>query len=132
MTRLSAVINTPDPGFQGSVARLLRSLGASFSIIDERQAALVSPQIAVVDVRGGAAMAQPSLERMRASWPSAVIVAVAATEQPQEILHAMRGGDRGTSRGDRLCPGALGHLRRSGVPDIEQDERLARNVQRRE
>lgn len=92
MTRLSAVIHTPDPAFQASVTRLLRSLGASFTIVDERQASSVAPQIAVVDVRSGAALAQPSLERMRASWPSAVIVAVATTEQPEEILHAMRGG----------------------------------------
>ena len=91
MIRISAVISTPDQAFRDQVTRLLRTLGVSISIVDERQSGVL-PQVAVVDARAGASPATPALERMRAAWPAAVIIAVAATEQPDEILQAMRGG----------------------------------------
>jgi pilus assembly protein CpaE len=92
MAQLSASITTNDPDFRTSVIRLLRSSGLSISVADDKHTSTVPPDLAVVDVRCGSSMAAEAIERLRASWPSASIFAVAATAEPDQILQAMRAG----------------------------------------
>jgi pilus assembly protein CpaE len=92
MAQLSASITTSDPDFRASVIRLLRSSGLSVSVADDKHTSTVAPDLAVVDIRSGSAMAAEAIERLRASWPSASIFAVASTAEPNQILQAMRAG----------------------------------------
>ncbi len=92
MAQLSATITTSDPDFRASVTRQLRSSGLSVSILDEKHATSAAPDLAVVDMRSGTSLAIEAIERLRASWPTASIFAVAATAQPDQILLAMRAG----------------------------------------
>jgi pilus assembly protein CpaE len=92
MAQLSASITTSDPDFRASVTRLLRSSGMSISLVDEKHAVSVPPELAVVDIRSGTTLAVDAIERLRASWPSTSIFAVASTAEPDQILQAMRAG----------------------------------------
>jgi pilus assembly protein CpaE len=92
MAQLSAVITTGDSEFRSTITALLRSTGVSIGIIDERHAGNTWPDIAVVDIRNGSLASVEAIERLRSSWPSASIFAVAASSEPDQILRAMRAG----------------------------------------
>jgi pilus assembly protein CpaE len=92
MAQLSASITTSDPDFRASVIRLLRSSGLSISVADDKHTSSVAPDLAVVDIRSGSSTATEAIERLRTSWPSASIFAVASTAEPDQILQAMRAG----------------------------------------
>jgi pilus assembly protein CpaE len=92
MAQLSAVITTSDPEFRSTITGLLRSSGLSIGLIDERHAGNTWPDLAVVDIRSGSTTAVEAIERLRASWPSTSIFAVAASAEPDQILKAMRAG----------------------------------------
>jgi pilus assembly protein CpaE len=91
MAHISAVVATTDQEFRTQVGRLLR--GHGIAMADERHlAAGTAPELALADIRGGAASVQWALERLRAQWPATTIVAVAGTSDPEQILMAMRAG----------------------------------------
>jgi pilus assembly protein CpaE len=91
MAHISAVITTTDQEFRAQVTRLLR--GNGLGVADERHlGASAAPELAIADIRGGASSVQWALERLRAQWPATVIIAVAGTSDPEQILLAMRAG----------------------------------------
>jgi pilus assembly protein CpaE len=92
MAQLSAVITTSDPDFRSTITTLLRSSGLSIGLIDEKHSGSTWPDLAVVDIRSGTSTAVEAIERLRASWPSTSIFAVAASSEPDQILRAMRAG----------------------------------------
>jgi pilus assembly protein CpaE len=92
MAQLSAVITTSDPDFRSTITTLLRSSGLSIGIIEEKHASGTWPDLAVVDIRNGSLSSVEAIERLRASWPSTSIFAVAASSEPDQILRAMRAG----------------------------------------
>ncbi len=92
MAQLSAVITTSDSEFRSTITSLLRSSGLSIGIIEEKHAGSTWPDLAVVDIRNGSLASVEAIERMRASWPSVSIFAVAAASEPDGILRAMRAG----------------------------------------
>ena len=92
MAQLSAVITTSDSDFRSTFTALLRSSGLSIGIIEEKHAGGTWPDLAVVDIRNGTLASVEAIERLRASWPSASIFAVAASSEPDQILRAMRAG----------------------------------------
>jgi pilus assembly protein CpaE len=92
MAQLSAVITTSDPDFRSTITTLLRSSGLSIGLIDEKHAGSTWPDLAVVDIRSGTSTSVEAIERLRASWPSTSIFAVAASAEPDQILRAMRAG----------------------------------------
>jgi pilus assembly protein CpaE len=92
MAQLSAVITTSDAEFRSTLTALLRSSGMSIGLIDEKHAGSTWPDLAVVDIRNGTLASIEAIERLRASWPSTSIFAVAASSEPDQILRAMRAG----------------------------------------
>ncbi len=92
MAQLSAIITTGDSDFRSTITTLLRSSGVSIGIIEEKHASGTWPDLAVVDMRNGTLASVEAIERMRASWPSASIFAIAASAEPEQILQAMRAG----------------------------------------
>jgi len=92
MAQLSAVITTSDSEFRSTITGLLRSSGLSIGLIDERHSSGTWPDLAVVDIRNGSLASVEAIERLRASWPSTAIFAVAASSEPDQILRAMRAG----------------------------------------
>jgi CheY-like chemotaxis protein len=92
MAQLSAIITTSDSDFRSTITTLLRSSGVSIGIIDEKHAGGTWPDLAVVDMRNGTLASVEAIERLRASWPSTSIFAVAASSEPDQILRAMRAG----------------------------------------
>lgn len=93
MAKISTVISTTDQHFRTHITRLLRSSGLSIAVADERHVGNgTAPDLAIADIRIGSTAAQGALERLRAAWPSAAIFAVAATNEPDQILQAMRAG----------------------------------------
>jgi pilus assembly protein CpaE len=92
MAQLSAVITTSDSDFRSTITALLRSSGFSIGIIEEKHAGSTWPDLAVVDIRNGSLASIEAIERLRASWSSVSIFAVAASSEPDQILRAMRAG----------------------------------------
>jgi pilus assembly protein CpaE len=92
MAQLSAIITTTESDFRIEVTRLLRSSGLSIGLLDDKHAGSAAPDLAIVDIRSGARISVEAIERLRASWPSASIFAVASTAEPDQILEAMRAG----------------------------------------
>jgi pilus assembly protein CpaE len=92
MAQLSVVITTTDQEFRAYVTKLLRSSGIAIGLVEERHAASNPPALAVVDIRSGTTKAVDAIERLRAAWPSASIIAIASTSEPHQILQAMRAG----------------------------------------
>ena len=86
MAQLSAVITTSDSEFRSTITGLLRSSGLSIGLIDERHSSGTWPDLAVVDIRNGSLASVEAIERLRASWPSTAIFAVAASSEPDQIL----------------------------------------------
>ena len=91
MAQLTALINTTDPDFRAHVTKCLRASGVSVALVDDRHAGTNPPSITVVDIRHGA-KGIDAIERLRGSWPTSVIFAIASTTQPEQILQAMRAG----------------------------------------
>jgi pilus assembly protein CpaE len=93
MAQLTAVIVTRDQEFRSAITKRLRSSGLSVAISDERHfAAGTAPDLVVSDTRPGSSSVQWAVERVRAAWPSADIIAVAGSSEPEQILQAMRAG----------------------------------------
>lgn len=92
MAQLSVVITTSDPDFRTGITKLLRSSGFSIGLFDEKHPGGASPDLAIADIRSGTAASVQAIERLRASWPSASIFAVASSAEPERILQAMRAG----------------------------------------
>jgi pilus assembly protein CpaE len=91
MAQLTALISTTDPEFRAHVTKCLRASGTSVAVIDDRHASANPPSLAIVDIRHGA-KGMDGIERLRASWPTATIFAIASSAQPEQILQAMRAG----------------------------------------
>ena len=93
MAQLSAVVSTTDSHFRTHITGLLRSSSLSIAVTEERHVGSgVAPDVAIADIRSGSTGSERTLERLRATWPSAAIFAVAATNDPEQILQAMRAG----------------------------------------
>jgi pilus assembly protein CpaE len=93
MAQLSAVVSTTDSHFRTHITGLLRSSSLSIAVTDERHIGSgVAPDVAIADIRSGSTTSERTLERLRATWPSTAIFAVAATNDPEQILQAMRAG----------------------------------------
>lgn len=93
MAQLTAIVVTRDPDFRTAITKRLRSSGLSIGVVDEKHLGSGSgPDLVVSDIRGGAAGVPWAVERVRGSWPSTDIIAVAASSEPEQILQAMRAG----------------------------------------
>ena len=90
MAQLTVLISSTDTDFRAHVTKCLRASGTSVALVDERHATANPPSLAIVDIRQGART--DAIERLRASWPSATIFAIASSAQPEQILQAMRAG----------------------------------------
>lgn len=91
MAQLTVLISSTDPDFRAHVTKCLRASGTSVALVDDRHAGANPPSVTVVDIRHGA-KGVDGIERLRGSWPSSTIFAIAATTQPEQILQAMRAG----------------------------------------
>jgi pilus assembly protein CpaE len=91
MAQLTALVATTDQEFRSQITKLLRSSGMSIAVTDERHAGATPPALGIVDIRGGNGAAS-AIERLRASWPTTAIFAIASTAEPEQILQAMRAG----------------------------------------
>ncbi len=83
---------TSDSEFRSTITTLLRSSGLSVGIVDEQHVGSTAPDLAIVDIRNGSLAAVEAIERLRGTWPSISIFAVAASSEPEQILRAMRAG----------------------------------------
>ena len=94
MAQLTAVIATRDQDFKTNITRRLRMSGLSISVVaDERHLASgTTPDLVVSDIRAGSSSVASAIERVRAAWAGADIIAVAAGSEPEQILQAMRAG----------------------------------------
>jgi pilus assembly protein CpaE len=93
MAQLVGLIVSEDDSFKKPVGRLLRAGTVPVSVLEDGASHDgVIPDLMVVDIRGDAMSALSSIERLRASAPSASIFAVAMSADPDLILHAMRAG----------------------------------------
>ena len=90
MAQLTVLISSTDTDFRAHVTKCLRASGTSVAVVDERHATANPPSLAIVDIRQGART--DAIERLRGSWPSATIFAIASSAQPEQILQAMRAG----------------------------------------
>ena len=93
MARISGVLHSEDESFKTRVAGLLRSGSISIAVGEERGARDgASPDLVIVDARGGESAALAAVERLRAGASSVSILVVAAEAKPELILQAMRAG----------------------------------------
>ena len=90
MAQLTVLISSTDTDFRAHVTKCLRASGTSVALVDERHATANPPSLTIVDIRQGAKT--DAIERLRGSWPSATIFAIASSAQPEQILQAMRAG----------------------------------------
>jgi pilus assembly protein CpaE len=91
MAQLTVHISTTDPEFRAHVTKFLRASGTSVAMVDDRHAGVNPPTLAIADIRHGA-KGIDAIERLRASWPTSSIFAIASSTQPELILQAMRAG----------------------------------------
>jgi pilus assembly protein CpaE len=93
MAQLVGLIVSNDEEFTKQVNRMLRSGSIPVSVVDQRITVdTASMDLVVVDVRGNAASAMATIERMRAAAPGAAVFAVAQAADPELILQSMRAG----------------------------------------
>jgi pilus assembly protein CpaE len=90
MAQLTVLISSSDTDFRAHVTKCLRASGTSVALVDERHAAANPPTLTIVDIRQGAKT--EAIERLRGSWPTATVFAIASSAQPEQILQAMRAG----------------------------------------
>jgi len=91
MAQLTALISSTDPEFRAHVTKCLRASGVSVALVDDRHAGANPPTVTIADIRHGA-KGIDGIERLRSSWPSTTIFAIASSTQPEQILQAMRAG----------------------------------------
>jgi pilus assembly protein CpaE len=91
MAQLTVLISATDPEFRAHVTKFLRASGTSVAMVDDRHAGANPPSLTIVDIRHGA-KGIDTIERLRGSWPTSSIFAIAASTQPELILQAMRAG----------------------------------------
>jgi pilus assembly protein CpaE len=89
MAQLTVHISTTDPEFRAHVTKSLRASGTSVAMVDDRHAGATPPTLAIADIRHGA-KGVDAIERLRASWPTSSMFAIASSTQPELILQAMR------------------------------------------
>ena len=93
MAQLTAVIASRDQDFRTNITRRLRLSGLSIAVGDERHLTSGNgPDLVISDIRAGASSVQWAVERVRTTWASADIIAVARGSEPEQILQAMRAG----------------------------------------
>jgi len=93
MAQLVGLIVSQDEEFKKHVGRMLRSGPILVSVLDERVARDPSAaDFIIVDIRGDAASAMASIERLRGASSNAGIFVVAQGNDPNLILQAMRAG----------------------------------------
>jgi pilus assembly protein CpaE len=93
MARLTGSLHTSDDSFRTDVATLLRTTAVQVSLGDERSAqAGAAPDIIFVDGRVDLDNSLRAVEQLRAEYPMAVLLFMAAEANPDLILHAMRAG----------------------------------------
>lgn len=94
MPQLAALIVTHDEGFRKQVGHLLRSGGVPVGVLEDQRSSVepISPDLALVDVRGDAPSGMAAIERLRAGFPNTAIFAIAGVADPDLILQAMRAG----------------------------------------
>ncbi len=94
MAQLTAIIVTQDEEFRRHVATMLRGGGVPVGVLEDQrsQPLPISPDLALVDIRGDAPSGMAAIERLRGSFPNAAIFAVAGRTEPELILQAMRAG----------------------------------------
>jgi pilus assembly protein CpaE len=93
MAQLVGLVVTQDEEFRKHVGRMLRTGPIPVSVTDERVARDISAtDLIIVDIRGDAAAAMSSVERLRAAAQGAGIFAVAEANDPNLILQSMRAG----------------------------------------
>jgi len=93
MAQLVGLIVSQDEEFRKHVGRMLRSGPILVSVLDERVARDPSAaDFIIVDIRGDAASAMASIERLRGASSNAGIFVVAQGNDPNLILQAMRAG----------------------------------------
>ena len=95
MAQLVALIVSEDDTFRKQIGRQVRAGGIPVSVIDERLArdtSAASADLVIVDVRGDAASAMSTIERIRGGAPNVAIFAVALTTDSDLILNSMRAG----------------------------------------
>jgi pilus assembly protein CpaE len=93
MAQLTALIVSHDEEFKRQAAQMMRACGVPVGIVDARGSADgSSPDIAVVDLRADPSSAMAAIERLRASYGSTAIFAIASTAESDLILQAMRAG----------------------------------------
>jgi len=93
MARLTGSLHTLDDSFRTDVATLLRTTAVQVSLGDERSVqAGAAPDIIFVDGRVDLDNSLRAVEQLRAEYPTAVLLFMAAEANPDLILHAMRAG----------------------------------------
>jgi pilus assembly protein CpaE len=93
MAQLVGLIVSHDEEFKKHLARMLRSGAIPVSVIDERVTRdIAAADLVIVDIRGDAASAMNTIERLRAAAQGASIFAVAQATDPELILQSMRAG----------------------------------------
>src|SRR5436190_17234818 len=93
MAQLVGLIVSEEEGFRKHFSRALRSGPVPVSVLDDRvQRDGTQPDVVIVDIREDATSALPTLERLRASSPSAGIFVVATATDADLILQTMRSG----------------------------------------
>jgi len=73
---------------------MLRGGGVPVGVVEDQrnQPLPISPDLALVDIRGDAPSGMAAIERLRGSFPNAAIFVVAGRTEPELILQAMRAG----------------------------------------
>jgi pilus assembly protein CpaE len=94
MSQLAAIIVSQDEEFRRQLGCLLRAGGVPVGVIEDQRAQplAIAPDLALVDIRGDAPSGIAAIERLRSTFASVVIFAVAASTDPELILQAMRAG----------------------------------------
>ena len=92
MAQLNGLIVSDDQDFVIAIARRLRSGAVSVRPMDEHAAQSTPPDVVIVDIRGSHTAAMPSIERLRGRWPHAVIFAIAAAVDADQVIQSMRAG----------------------------------------
>lgn len=94
MAQLAAIVVTQDEEFRRHLSTMLRSGGVPVGVLEDQrtQPLPISPDLALVDIRGDAPSGMAAIERFRGAFPNAAIFAVAARTDPELILQAMRAG----------------------------------------
>jgi pilus assembly protein CpaE len=93
MAQLVGLVVSQDQDFQKHIGRMLRSGAVPVSVADETSLRDgMTADVIIVDVRGDVSSALATIERHRASAPSAGVFAVAAAADPDLILQTMRAG----------------------------------------